>query len=238
MQGDKPQIGLLSWPYFPLLQGSFTHPISKNLDPVYSKFANSIDTVKAQGIVKTVLLQSSANARSTGTPAIISFESLKSEPDPARFTTPDIPVAVLLEGPFQSLYANRISSAMVDTLAGIDHSPFLAAAEKNGKVIVCADGDIALNEVSPKGPLPLGMNKDIGYTFSNQTFIANCLDYMVNPSGILEARSKDLTLRLLDPKKVEDERSLWQFINILLPILLVILGGYVYQLIRKKKYQG
>ncbi|HZE84300.1 MAG TPA: gliding motility-associated ABC transporter substrate-binding protein GldG [Puia sp.] len=238
MQGDKPQLGLLGWPYFPLLQGSLSHPISKNLDPVYSKFANSIDTVKAPGIRRTVILQSSANARSTGTPAIVSFESLKSEPDPARFTRSNIPVAVLLEGVFHSLYANRISTAMSDTLANIYHAPFLASGEREGKVIVCADGDIALNEVTPKGPLPLGMNKDIGYTFSNQVFISNCLDYLVNPSGILETRAKDFTLRLLDPKKVEEERSLWQIINIVLPILLVILGGYIFQFLRKKKYQG
>jgi ABC-2 type transport system permease protein len=239
MQGDKPQFGLLNWPYFPLLQGSLSHPISKNIDPVYSKFANSIDTlVKAPGIRKTVILQSSANALSTGAPAIVSFESLKSEPDPARFTQHDIPVAVLLEGVFRSLYANRISSALADTLANNYHTPFLATGEKEGKVIICADGDIALNEVTPKGPLPLGMNKDIGYTFANQTFLSNCLDYLVNPSGILETRAKDFTLRLLDPKKVEDERSFWQFINIALPILLVIFGGYLFQFLRKKKYQG
>lgn len=238
MQGDKPQFSLLSWPYFPLLQGSLTHPISKNLDPVYSKFANSIDTVKAAGIRKTVLLQTSPNARVTGTPAIISFESLKRAPDPARYNRPNIPVAVLLEGKFNSLYANRLSSAMTDTLANMYHSPFLAKGEKETRVIVCADGDIALNEVSPKGPLSLGMNKDIGYTFANQNFIENCLDYLVNPSGILEARSKDLTLRLLDPKKVEEDRTFWQFINIVLPVLLVMAGGYVYQLLRKRKYQG
>ena len=238
MQGGKPQLGLLGWPYFPLLQGSLSHPISKNLDPVYAKFANSIDLVKADGIRKTVILQSSANARSTGTPAIVSFESLKSEPDPARFTRSSIPVAVLLEGDFHSLYANRISSAMTDTLANIYHTPYLPTAEKEGKVIICADGDIALNEVTPKGPLPLGMNKDINYTFANQAFISNCLDYLVNPSGILETRAKDFTLRLLDSKKVEEERSFWQFINIALPILLVILGGYVFQILRKRKYQG
>jgi gliding-associated putative ABC transporter substrate-binding component GldG len=195
--------------------------------------------VRADGIRKTILLQTSANARLTGTPAIISFESLKTAPDPASFHTPNIPVAVLLEGKFSSLFANRISSAMLDTLANIDHTPFLPKAEKEAKVIVCADADIAMNEVVPnKGPLPLGMDKDIGYTFANQTFIENCLDWLVNPSGILETRSKEFTLRLLDPKKVEEQRQLWQFINIVLPVLLVIAGGYIYQLLRKRKYQA
>jgi len=238
MQGDKPQFSLLNWPYFPLLQGSLTHPVSKNLDPVYSKFANPIDTaVKAPGIRKTILLQTSAHAKVTGTPAIISFESLKKAPDPALFTRSNIPVAVLLEGVFSSLYANRISTGMADTMARLYNSPFLAKGEKEGKVIVCADADIVMNEVTPRGPLPMGMNKDIEYTFSNQTFLENSLDYLVNPSGILETRSKDLTLRLLDTKKVEEDRPFWQFINIVLPALLVIAGGWLYQFLRKKKYQ-
>ena len=119
MAGDKPQIQLLPSLFYPLLNGSLTQPISKNLDPVYAKFSNSVDTVKADGIEKTVLLQTSKNGRSISTPAIISFESVKQASDPNIFTQPNIPVAILLEGKFHSLYANRISSAMVDTLANI-----------------------------------------------------------------------------------------------------------------------
>ncbi len=238
MQGDKPQLALVNCPYFPLLQGSLTHPISKNLDPVLSKFVSSIDTVKAEGIRKTVILQSSVNARIVGSPVIVSFEELKSAPDPAQYTKPNIPTAILAEGRFSSLYANRISSGMADTLANLYHEPYLAKADRAAKVIVCADADIAMNELTPKGPLPLGMDKDIEYTFANQTFIGNCLDWMVDTTGILETRSKDYTLRLLDPKKVEEDRSFWQFVNIVAPILLVIAGGYIYQFRRKRKYQG
>jgi ABC-2 type transport system permease protein len=238
MQGGKPQLGLIPFPYFPLLQGSLTHPISKNLDPVYSKFANTIDTVKAEGIRKTIILQTAGNSRITATPALISFESLKSAPDPAQYNKPPQTVGMLLEGNFTSLYANRISSAMADTLANVYHSPFLAKCGKESKVIICADADIAMNDVTAKGPLPLGMDKDINYVFANQNFMENCLDWLVDPSGILETRAKDFTLRLLDPKKVEADRPFWQFINIVLPILLVIAGGWVYQLLRKRKYQG
>jgi hypothetical protein len=93
-----------------------------------------------------------------------------------------------------------------------------------------------MNEVTQQGPLPMGYNKDIDYSFANRDFIENCFEYMVNPSRILETRSKDFTLRLLDPAKVEANRSFWQFINIGLPILLVIAGGYFYQFLRKRKY--
>ena len=238
VQGDKPQFQLLPWPYFPLLNGSLTHPISKNLDPVYSKFANSIDTVKAPGIEKTILLQGSENGRTLSTPALISFESVKQASDPRVFNKPHIPVAVLLEGKFNSLFANRIGTAVADSLANYYKQPFFPAAPQASGVIVIGDADIVMNEVSQQGPLPMGFNKDNNYTFANEDFIQNCVEYLVNPSRILETRSKDYTLRLLDPTKVEEGRSFWQFMNIVLPVLLVIAGGWLYQLLRKRKYQG
>jgi ABC-2 type transport system permease protein len=237
MQGDKPQIEPIPWPYYPLLNGSLTNPISKNLDPVLAEFANSLDTVKAPGITKTVLLQTSAHSRTVGTPAIISFDVLKNAADPRNFPRANIPVAVLLEGKFQSLYANRVPTAVADSMANVYHEPFLSESEKPGRVIVVGDGDIFMNDVTEQGPQQMGVSVgDDNYKFANQDFVENCLEYMVNPSHILETRSKDFTLRLLDPAKVEKDRSFWQFINIGLPLLLVILGGYIYQLIRKRKF--
>jgi len=239
-QGDKPQIEQLGWPYYPLLNGSLTHPISRNLDPVFSQFANSIDTaVKAPDIQKTVLLQSSANARTVSTPALISFEVMKYKDDPKQFPRHDIPVAVLLEGKFRSLFAGRLGSALADSLAGVYHQPFLATAATPSKVIVCADADIFMNELTQQQrPIPLGFSRDNDYTFANADFVANSVEYMVNPTHILETRAKDFTLRLLDPAKVESDRTFWQFINIGLPLILVAIGGYVYQLLRRRTYQG
>ncbi|HEV9036839.1 MAG TPA: gliding motility-associated ABC transporter substrate-binding protein GldG [Puia sp.] len=237
MQGTKPQFEALPWPYFPLLVGSLTHPISKNLDPVMAQFANSIDTVKAPGIRKTVLLQSSANARVVGTPAIISFDVLKYKDDPKMFPLANIPAAVLCEGKFQSLFENRIASEVADSLSTVYKEPFVAVGEKPSRVIVVSDGDIFMNEVSQRGPMPLGYSEgNGGYTFANQDFIDNAVEYLVNPSRILETRAKDFTLRMLDPTKVENDRTLWQLINIGLPILLVVLGGYVYQAVRRRRF--
>jgi gliding-associated putative ABC transporter substrate-binding component GldG len=235
--GDKPQFQLLNWPYYPLLTGSLTHPVSKNLDPVYSKFVNSIDTVKADGIRKTVLLTTSANGRAISTPALISFESIKVAEDPNVFNKQYLPVGMLLEGKFSSLFANRLSAANVDSMQRISGRPYLAAGAKEGKIIVVADGDIVLNEVEQTGPLPMGFSKDVEYTFANQDFFQNCVEYLTDSAGILESRSKDFTLRLLDAKKVDDQRSLWQMINIGAPILLVIIFGLIYQALRKRKYQ-
>ncbi|HEY4153808.1 MAG TPA: gliding motility-associated ABC transporter substrate-binding protein GldG [Puia sp.] len=235
-QGGKPQLQLEPWPYYPLLDGNPSSPISKNLDPVFSRFANSIDTVKAPGIRKSILLQSSPNARTISTPARITLESIKTATDPKAFNRQNIPVAVLLEGKFHSLYANRISPEMEDSLDKFYHQPFLRTGEKTARVIVCADADVLMNELSDRGPLPLGFSKDINYTFANMDFLQNCLDYCVSSSGIMEARSKDYTLRLLDPEKTEDDRTFWQFVNIVCPLLVILLGAVIFHFIRKRKY--
>ena len=239
MSGDpnNPQKRLVNWPFFPVLNGT-DHPISKNLDGVRSIFPNTIDTVKAQGIKKTFLLRSSSNARVLSTPAKIDFEFLQIAPDAKLFTIRDMGVAVLLEGKFQSFYTGRVSKAIADSLNSYG-VPFINKAEQDGKMIVVADGDIATNEISQQqGPLPMGHNFYTGHTFANKDFFLNSIEYLVNPSDILETRAKDYTLRLLDPVKVKEGKTLWQFINIATPILLVILFGFIYQQIRKRKYSS
>lgn len=236
--GDKPQMDLQSWPYFPLLSSYSGHPIAKNLDLVLSLFPNSIDTVKTPGVRKTVLLASSSNARTLATPAIVSLNSVKTEDDLKTFNRANIPVAVLLEGRFSSLFTNRLSQAMMDTLAGLYKQPFRAAPAVEGKMVVVADADIATNVMTQsQGPLTMGFNQFTGTQYANKDFILNSIEYLVNPSGILETRAKDYTLLLLDPERVSSERSKWQVINIGVPILLVILFGFIYQAVRKKKYQ-
>ncbi len=238
VQGNKPQIQALPWPYFPLLNGSLTHPISKNLDPVFAQFANSLDTVKAPGIIKTTLLQTSANSRTVSTPALITFQVLKYKDDPKYFNQSNLPVAMLLEGKFKSLYANRVDAAVADSLANVYQQPFIAEATAASRVIVCADADIFMNDVSPEGrPMPLGFSRDNNFTFANQDFIENSVEYLVSSSHILDTRSKDFTMRLLDSAKVDADRGFWQFINIGLPIVLVILGGYIYQFLRRRRYR-
>lgn len=236
--GDKPQMDLQPWPYFPLLSSYTGHPIAKNMDLVLSMFPNSIDTVKAPGVRKTVLLATSSNARTLSTPAIVSLNSVKTEEDMKTFNKANIPVAVLLEGRFSSLFTNRLSQSKMDTLAELYKQPFRTASEEDGKMIVISDADIATNVFSrQQGPLPMGYNQFTNYQYANKDFILNCIEYLVNPSGILETRSKDYTLRLLDPEKVENQKSQWQFINIAVPVLLVILFGVIYQAVRKRKYQ-
>ncbi|MGZ8511742.1 MAG: Gldg family protein, partial [Chitinophagaceae bacterium] len=238
--GENPQFEFLHWNYYPLFEGNSNHTINKNLGLVAGRFVNSIDTIKTPGIAKTILLSSSSNSRVISTPALVSLNENRNAAEDEKFKQADIPAAVLLEGQFASLYRNRISQAQKDTLtaSGI---PFRETSVDN-KIIIIGDGDIALNDVSAKeGPLPMGVNlftagSQYEYQFANREFLLNCMEYLVNNPAISQTRNKDIVLRLLDSQKVREKKALWQFINIALPVLIVILAGFIYQQLRKRKY--
>ena len=236
--GGQSQKQLLPWPYAPLLQPGSDNAIVKNQADVLGQFANSIDTVEATGITKTILLSSSANAYTMVTPARIQLNSLQTEESADKFNKKNIPVAVLLEGKFSSLFANRVSQAQLNLLkAAKDAMPFLKESKEPGKIIVVGDADIVLNQVSETiGPLPMGVNKYTKIQYANKDFFLNCTEYLANKKNILDARAKDYSLRLLDVKKVNDQRTLWQLINIVLPVVLICLFGFFYQWWRKRKY--
>jgi gliding-associated putative ABC transporter substrate-binding component GldG len=234
--GDQPQMQLMAWPYFPVLSSYANHPISKNLEPVRALFPTALDTVEASGIRKTSLLQSSNNSRLLEAPAKIDFEFLQIAPDEREFKKGPVTVAYLLEGRFRSLYANRIPRAFRDSLTAMQY-PVLNEAEKEGKMILVSDGDIAMNQYSPRtGPLPMGTNVFTQFTFANREFFMNSMEYLVNPSDILQTRSKSLTLRLLDPQKTGENRSMWQLINIGLPLIILIVAALIYNSIRRRRF--
>jgi len=234
--GGQSQKQLLPWPYAPLLQPGSENAIVKNQADVVAQFANSIDTVEAAGISKTILLATSNNSYTMATPARVELNSLQTEEDISKYNRKNIPVAVLLEGKFTSLYANRASQAQLDTLKQYN-IPFAKESTVPGKVIVVSDADIVINQVSEAiGPLPMGTNKYTKVGYANKDFFLTCTEYLSNKNNILEAKGKDYTLRLLDVKKVEEERSWWQIINIVVPIALVCLFALIYQWWRKRKY--
>ncbi|HUQ65872.1 MAG TPA: gliding motility-associated ABC transporter substrate-binding protein GldG [Flavitalea sp.] len=234
--GDKPQLQLVPWPYFPLLSSYNEHPISKNLNNVLSVFPNSIDTVEAEGIKKTILLASSDHSRTLSTPAIVSLNSVKTQDDLKTFDKKHLPIAVLLEGKFSSLYANRLPVSTADSLSNVYKQPFLSTGVEN-KMIVISDADIAGNVVTQNdGPLAMGTNQFTKMQYANRDFIINCIEYLTNASGILAARSKTFVLRLLDPGKTEEEKTKWQIINTALPVVLILIFAFIYQAIRNRQY--
>lgn len=233
--GNEPQMQLVPWPYFPLLTSYSGHPISKNLADVLSIFPNTIDTISSAEVKKTILLASSANSRTLQTPAMVSLNSVKNEDDLKTFNKSFLPVAVLLEGNFRSLYENRLGRAQADSLAALGQ-PFKGRSGSS-QMIIISDADIVTNVFTQnEGPLQMGYNQFTGVQYANRDFILNSIEYLVNPHGVLEARSKDLTLRLLDPARVEESKGTWQLINLLVPVLVVVVGAGVYQWMRKRKY--
>ena len=236
----KNQFNFLHWNYFPLFESKQNSVINKNIGLVAGRFVNSIDTVSAPGIKKIILLSSSANSRTIETPAIISGNENRNAPEDDAFKSKDIPAAVLLEGKFSSLYRNRVSQASMDSLAQFG-TPFLTQCVTDNKMIVVADGDIVLNGTFQEKPLPMGVNSytvetQYEYQFANKEFVENCLEYLINNAGLSEARAKDYTLRLLDSKKVAEQKTTWQVINLALPVLLIIIFGLIYNWWRKRKY--
>jgi ABC-2 type transport system permease protein len=239
--GEKPQFEFVHWNYYPLFESNGNHTINKNTGLIAARFVNSIDTIAAPGIKKTVLLASSSNSRIISTPALISLNENKNAPEDVKFKKSGIPVAYLLEGKFTSIFRNRASKSQIDSITA-SGSAFLDKGKQDNKMIVVGDGDILLNDISPKeGPLPMGLNfytvgSQYEYQFANRDFLLNCMEYLVNKPGIIETRNKDIVLRLLNSQKVKEQKSTWQFVNIGLPILLVLLFGWIYQQVRKSKY--
>lgn len=237
---DNPQYEFLHWNYFPLFESKSNHPINKNMGLVAGRYVNSIDTINTPGIKKTVLLSSSNNSRTISTPALISLNENKNTPVDAMFRKKEVPVCMLLEGSFTSMYKNRATQSKRDSLAAMGQQ-FIPSGVEN-KIIIAADGDLVLNDVAPKeGPLPMGLNfytlnTQYQYQFANREFLLNCLEYLTSRQAIIETRNKNIVLRLLDNEQVKENKFMWRMINIVLPILLVILSGFLYQWLRQKRY--
>ncbi len=239
INGDG-QFVLIPWNYFPVFESKSNHPINKNLGFISGRFTNSIDTVEAEGIRKTVLLSTSPNSRTIATPALISGRENSVEPESEKFKKASIPVAVLLEGKFHSLYANRVSQAMNDSLKKYG-ALFTPQNVKENKVIIVGDGDIVLNSTVKNQPIPMGMNpytygSQRAVPFANKDFLQNCLDYLVNENDLSEAKAKDYVVRLLDTKRTEEEKTTWQVINIAVPVILVFLFAIIFSFLRRRRY--
>ncbi|HUH73399.1 MAG TPA: gliding motility-associated ABC transporter substrate-binding protein GldG [Chitinophagales bacterium] len=232
----NPTPKLYPWVFYPMVRGDQNIPIVKNLDPVLMKFPSSIDTIKSPGIQKTVLLSSSQYSRKQNIPFQISLEGARQKPQPALFSQKDIPMAVLLEGKFTSHYGNRIQKSFREVMQK-ERATILSTATEAAKMIVVGDGDIIINEVDPNGrPLPLGYYRITRETYANKDFLLNAVEYLVDQSGLIAARNRDISMRVLDKAKVQDQKSLWQFIAVGVPIPLLLIFGWMFNRRRRKKF--
>jgi len=224
------------WLYYPLLIPATNHPITRNLNRVKGVFSNYIDTVGLDpAIRKKVLLATSNFSRILSPPLLISLKEAEIVPDEKEFNKPNLPVAVLLEGTFPSAFINRTTSNLTD-----DKNFRIRTESRQTKMIVIADADIIRNDVRRVGleetPLNLGQDKYTGQIFGNRDFLINCLNYLVDDNGIMELRSRELKLRLLNNTKIKTEKFKWQLINIAGPVLIVLLAGSIYSYFRRRRF--
>lgn len=237
---DKPQTQLYKWWYFPIAfaPSGLKHPITQSLDGIDTRFPSSVDSVKTKNYIKkTVLLSSSKYGRVQFSPVRVSFEILGIDVQPEKWNKGNQPIALLLEGKFSSPFQNRVSPQMDSLFRDVLKMPIQYTSVPT-KMIVVGDGDIAKNDIDMRNgeAMPLGFNRFENYTFGNKDFLVNCIDYLLDDSGVITARSKDFKLRLLDKVKIKEERAYWQFINLGLPILLLAAFGFGFNFWRKRRY--
>ncbi|WP_035672137.1 gliding motility-associated ABC transporter substrate-binding protein GldG [Flavobacterium sp. 83] len=227
-QGSATQFQEFNWKFAPQVYPNSKHPIVKNLGGIRFDFANPIDTLK-NGIKKTILLQSSQYSRKIGTPAEINLNSVTEETSPTDYLNKgNIPLSVLLEGSFHSMFENRVLP--------FDQKTFETKG-KDSKMIVISDGDLIKNQLDKNfQPVELGYDQRSGNLYDNKDFLINSVNYLLDDTGLINIRSKDLDLPLLDKEKVYENYTVTQFITIGLPILILLLFGVLFTFLRKRKY--
>lgn len=235
-QGQNSKFVPAPWVYFPLLTPPSTSPITRNLNLVLSKFISPIDTVGANAEVKkTFLLKTSPYTNVLQAPIFVNLAEISQKPNERDFRFSNVPVAALLEGEFRSAFKNR-------PLKLYNHGkPFdFVETSRPTKMIVVADANIICNDVQrrPTGGyvLPLGYDRFTHQTYGNKELVTNMVKFLNDDTGLLQLRNRDFKLRLLDRKKIAAERLKWQMLNLLFPSCLLLIGGFVWVFIRRRKY--
>jgi ABC-2 type transport system permease protein len=235
--GGQPQQKLFPWFYFPLISGETQHPIVRNLDPIAFQFVSSIDVVDAPGVDKSILLRSSNLSRKLMAPVRVNLQLATEQSKEEQFNKPNQNVAVLLEGQFASFFKNRylneFAQKAIDSL-GMSQKEVSVKT----KMIVISDGDVIRNHVRKNSQeiYPLGFDRYTNQMYGNKVFLMNAIDYLLDDAGLINVRSKQITLRMLDGKKVSEQRSRWQALNLGLPVVLLLIFGFGRNQWRKRKY--
>ncbi|WP_276496179.1 gliding motility-associated ABC transporter substrate-binding protein GldG [Pontibacter litorisediminis] len=230
--GDRPQTEMVNWRFYPLLNNFAKHPITRNLDAVYSKFVSTMDTVKADGIRKTPLLYTSTYSRVLEAPVPLTLEEARMEVNPQQYQAGQQPVGYLLEGKFTSLFRNRRAPA------GVQNTKVQEQGVET-KIAVFSDGDLVRNDVNPRTgqAYELGFDRFNNITFANKELAMNTIHYLLDAEGLINVRSKEIALRPLDRVRVREEKTYWQLLNLVAPIVVLGLFGVVRYYLRKRKYE-
>lgn len=236
MMGNDNRMQLVPWYYFPTLVPNSDHPIVRNLDVLKTDFISSIDLID-NNIKKTVLLTTSDHVHIKNAPVNVQLADARIPVNDQLFNRSNLPVAVLLEGSFQSLFRNRLATAFME----LSEIGYKSECEKPTQMIVVSDGDIIRNGVqsSEQGlyPLPLGYDKYTDVMFANKTFILNAINFLAGDEAMIDARPRNIAIRRLDVAKVKSQRGYYQFANIVYPVVLVLLLAAVVLCARVLRYR-
>jgi gliding-associated putative ABC transporter substrate-binding component GldG len=227
-QGSATQYTQYPWLFSPMVYPNSNNPIVNNLDGIKFEFANPIELLK-NDISKTVLLQTTQYSKEVGTPFEVNIDMVGERPEPKDFTKPgNFPVAVLLEGNFHSVFQNRVLAFNDKTFQPIG---------KKSKMIVISDGNVIKNQLDKNYmPLELGYDKWTNNLYANKEFMLNCVNYLLDDNGLINIRSKEVDLPLLDKEKVSENYTYSQVLTLAVPILILGIFGFLFTFIRKKKY--
>ncbi|MBU1820698.1 MAG: gliding motility-associated ABC transporter substrate-binding protein GldG [Bacteroidetes bacterium] len=229
--GENVQLKPLPWRFYPLLNNFGNHPITRNIDAVFTKYLSTLDTVGGgSALLKTPLLMTSPYTKTLNAPVLVAYNEARQQPEPQEYQGGVKLSALLVEGAFTSLYQNRI-------LPEDPRKATFKATGSPGKVLLCADGDVLVNDFDTRRntPFPLGYDRVSQNIFGNKDFVLHALDYMLDPDGLITARTKQIRVRQLDKVRIQQERTQWQLLNMLLPVgLVALLGGIRYGLRRRK----
>ncbi|MBP6619353.1 MAG: gliding motility-associated ABC transporter substrate-binding protein GldG [Leadbetterella sp.] len=225
--GDKPNIQPMPYRYFPLINNFSNSLITKNIDMVYTKFTASIDPVNGNdGLKKTPLLLTSQYTKVLNAPALITYNEARTDTDEAEYQGGVKTVAYLIEGTFKSILQKSFTNSDLKTTS------------IPTKILVCSDGDIIVNEIDRKtgNPYPMGFDRFSQHQYGNQDFVINTLNYLLDDQGLLTAKTKSVGLRPLDKLKISNQKTKWQLINIVLPLILLVVFGFLRFYYVKNKY--
>lgn len=234
--GQPPQFAPAPWVFSPIITPAGNHPLTKNLDMIRIDFASSIDTVgRDASVAKSILLAASVNCRVVPLPARVDLSIISERIAPEAFTHSGLAVGVLLEGEFRSAFANR--PLQVD---GFSRQQFRRESAAT-RMIVISDGDIIRQQFRQNGdqrePLPLGYDRYTRQTFGNKEFLLNAINYLCGFDELMESRSKEFKLRMLNRAKITEQRTTWQMLNVVVPVLIIVAFGFIFNALRKRRYQ-
>lgn len=229
--GDSEQIIPLPWPFYIAAGRMAKHPITKGLDQVMFRFSSSLDTVKADGVTKIPLIFGSEFSRKLAAPVRLAFEDMAKEPDRNDFGTKNLPMLYLLEGNFTSFFKNRFLPTGINKDSFLDHS-------KGGRILVAGSGLLFKSQKSfaDGNPLAIGEDPFNSTQYANRQLLQNAVNYLLDPDGIMSTRTKTLQIRPLNKVKVREEKTKWQVINVLGPVLFFVLLGLAWVTLKKKRY--